>query len=169
MDFLSIAMSEIGSISERRIFQLLSGNRGLPLFLVNDPGLNSGLMIPQYAAAALASENKQLSSPASVDSIPSSNNQEDHVSMGAGAATKCLRIINNVEGILAAELMTAVQALEFKRPLRSSQQLENIVAAFREKVAFNKADRLMHTDIKNAIAFIADPPSKFLVDLNSSI
>ncbi|MEO6818748.1 MAG: histidine ammonia-lyase [Ginsengibacter sp.] len=154
MDFLSIAMAEIGNISERRTFQLLSGQRGLPLFLVKNPGLNSGLMIPQYTAAGIVSENKQLCTPASVDSISSSNNQEDHVSMGANAATKCYRVLDNVEKILAIELITAMQALEFRRPLKSSEKIETIFQAFREKVTFNNADRVLHDDMLAAIEFI---------------
>jgi histidine ammonia-lyase len=154
LDFLGIAMSEIGSISERRTYQLISGQRGLPLFLVKDPGLNSGFMIPQYTAAGIVSENKQLSTPASVDSISSSNNQEDHVSMGANAATKCLRIINNVEKVLAIELLTAAQALDFRRPLKSSPAIEAFVQSFREKVSFNEQDRLLHHDMVAAIDFI---------------
>ncbi len=154
LDFLAIAMAEIGSISERRTFQLLSGQRNLPPFLVKDPGLHSGLMIPQYTAAGIVSENKQLCTPASVDSIPSSNNQEDHVSMGANAATKCKRVIDNVEKVLAIELLTAVQALEFRRPLKSSAAIEEIVSAFRKEVLFNDADRILHEDMLKAIAFI---------------
>jgi histidine ammonia-lyase len=155
LDFLAIAMSELASISERRSFQLLSGQRGLPLFLVKDPGLHSGLMIPQYTAASIVSENKQLCTPASVDSMSSSNNQEDHVSMGANGATKCLRVIQNVEKVLAIELLTAVQALEFRRPLKSSSQIEAIVAAFREEVSFNDADRVLNDDILKAIEFLS--------------
>ena len=154
LDFLAIAMAEIGSISERRTFQLLSGQRGLPSFLVKNPGLHSGLMIPQYTAAGMVSENKQLCTPASVDSIPSSNNQEDHVSMGANGAVKCKRVVDNVEKILAIELLTAVQALEFRRPLKSSEEIESIVAAFRRSVSFNDADRIMQEDILKSIAFI---------------
>ena len=156
LDFLAIAMSELANISERRTFQLLSGSRGLPLFLVKNPGLHSGLMIPQYTAAGIVSENKQLCTPASVDSISSSNNQEDHVSMGANAATKCLRVLQNVEKVLAIELLTAVQALEFRRPLRSSNQIEKVCTAFREKVSFNDADRFLHEDMVTAIAFLQD-------------
>ncbi len=155
LDYFAIAMSEIANISERRTYQLISGQRGLPLFLVKDPGLNSGFMIPQYTAAGIVSENKQLSTPASVDSISSSNNQEDHVSMGANAATKCLRVINNVEKVLAIELLSAAQALEFRRPLQSSPVLEKLMGSFREKVSFNDADRLLHTDINTAIHFLA--------------
>jgi len=154
LDFLAIAMSEIANISERRIYQLLSGQRNLPLFLVKDPGLNSGLMIPQYTAAGIVSENKQLCTPASVDSISSSNNQEDHVSMGANAATKCLRVIDNVEKVLAIELLTAVQAMEYRRPMKSSPVLEEVIAAFREKVSFNEADRFLHDDMMNAVEFM---------------
>ena len=154
LDFLAIAMSEIANISERRTYQLISGQRNLPLFLVKDAGLNSGFMIPQYTAAGIVSENKQLCTPASVDSISSSNNQEDHVSMGANAATKCKRLIDNVEKVLAIELLTAVQALEFRRPLNSSATLEKIVTAFRKEVSFNDADRVLHDDMVKAIVFI---------------
>jgi histidine ammonia-lyase len=154
LDFLSIAMSEIGSISERRTYQLISGQRNLPPFLIKNPGLHSGFMIPQYVAAGIVSENKQLSTPSSVDSIPSSNNQEDHVSMGANGAVKCKRIIDNIEKVLAIELLTAVQAIEFRRPLRTSDELEAIIADFRKVVSFNDADRILHDDILKAIAFI---------------
>jgi histidine ammonia-lyase len=154
LDFLSIAMAELGSISERRTYQLISGQRGLPPFLVSNPGLNSGLMIPQYTAAGIVSENKQLCTPSSVDSIPSSNNQEDHVSMGANAATKCKRVVDNVEKILAIELLTALQALEFRRPLKTSPELEEIVSAFRKEVSFNEADRILHEDMMKAVNFI---------------
>ncbi len=154
LDFLSIAMSELASISERRTYQLISGQRGLPLFLVKDPGLHSGLMIPQYTAAGIVSENKQLCTPSSVDSIPSSNNQEDHVSMGANAATKCKRVVDNVEKVLAIELLTAVQALEFRRPLQTSATLEKIVTAFRKEVSFNESDRILHGDMVKTVEFL---------------
>jgi histidine ammonia-lyase len=154
LDYFAIAMSELANISERRTYQLISGQRGLPLFLVKDPGLNSGFMIPQYTAAGIVSENKQLCTPASVDSISSSNNQEDHVSMGANAATKCLRVINNVEKVLAIELLSAAQAIEFRRPLVSSEPLEALLTAFRKQVSFNTADRLLHTDMVAAIDFL---------------
>lgn len=154
LDFLSIAMSEIANISERRTYQLISGQRGLPHFLVKNPGLHSGFMIPQYTAAGIVSENKQLCTPASVDSIPSSNNQEDHVSMGANAATKCFKVIQNVEKVLAIELLTAAQALEFRRPNRSSSFVENFVEQFRKKVSFNEIDRILHNDMINAINFL---------------
>jgi len=158
LDFLAIAMSEIANISERRTYQLISGQHNLPMFLVLSPGLHSGFMIPQYTAAGIVSENKQLCTPASVDSISSSNNQEDHVSMGANAATKCKRVVDNVEKVLAIELLTAVQALEFRRPLQSSPAIEKVVAAFRKEVAFNKADRILHDDMIKAISFIRNYP-----------
>ncbi|MBD8490305.1 histidine ammonia-lyase [Echinicola sp. CAU 1574] len=153
-DYLSIAMAEIGSISERRTYQLLSGQRGLPLFLVNDPGLQSGLMIPQYTAASVVSENKQLCTPSSVDSIVSSNGQEDHVSMGANGATKCLRVLNNLEKILAIELLTAAQALDFRRPSKSSRPVEKMIAEYRKEVSFNTQDRVLAKDIECTIQFI---------------
>jgi histidine ammonia-lyase len=154
LDFFSIAMSELANISERRIYQLISGQRGLPLFLVKDAGLNSGFMIPQYTAASIVSENKQLCTPASVDSISSSNNQEDHVSMGANAATKCLRVVNNVEKVLAIELMTAAQAIEFRRPLKTSPVLEKLLTNFRTEVSFCEEDRVFHDDMMKAIEFV---------------
>lgn len=154
LDFLGIAMSELGNISERRIYQLISGQRNLPLFLVKEPGLNSGFMIPQYTAAGIVSENKQLCTPASVDSISSSNNQEDHVSMGANAATKLLRIVNNVEKVLAIELLSAAQALDFRRPAKSSPTIEKLYSSFRSKISFNEKDRVLHDDMIEAIKFI---------------
>ena len=156
LDFLCIAMSEIASISERRTYQLISGQRGLPLFLVNEPGLNSGFMIPQYTAASIVSQNKQLCTPASVDTISSSNNQEDHVSMGANAATKCFQVIENVERVLAIELLTAAQALDFRKPEKTSPYLETIVQAYRSKVSFNEKDRLLHTDMQASVDFLRD-------------
>ena len=158
LDYLSIAMSEIANISERRTYQLLSGQRNLPLFLVKNSGLNSGLMIPQYTAAGIVSENKQLSTPASVDSISSSNNQEDHVSMGANAATKCYRVIQNVEKVLAIELLAAVQALEYRKPLTSSPAIGQLVEKFRKKISFNESDRFLHEDLVNAIEFMKEYP-----------
>jgi histidine ammonia-lyase len=153
-DFLAIALAEIGSISERRTFQLLSGQRELPLFLNANPGLNSGLMIPQYVAAGLVSENKQLCTPASIDSIPSSNNQEDHVSMGANAAVKCATVLDNVAKILAIELLTATQALDFKKQQKTSSYLQQIIIDYRAVVSFNDADRILHNDIIKTIEFI---------------
>ncbi len=153
-DFLSIAMSEIASISERRIYQLISGQRGLPAFLTKKSGLHSGLMIPQYTAAGIVSENKQLCTPSSVDSIPSSNNQEDHVSMGANGGVKCKRVIENVEKVLAIELLTAVQAIEYRRPKKTSPILEEIISNYRKVVSFNDADRILHDDIIETTKFI---------------
>lgn len=154
LDFLSIALSELGSISERRTYQLISGLRGLPPFLINNPGLNSGFMIPQYTAASIASQNKQLATPASIDSIVSSNGQEDHVSMGANAATKCLKVMVNLERILAIELMNASQAIEFRRPLQSSPFIESFLKSFRAEVSLVKEDRILHYDIQNSLAFL---------------
>ncbi len=154
LDFLAIALSELGSISERRTYRLISGERGLPEFLVANPGLNSGFMIPQYAAASIVSQNKQLCTPASVDSIPSSNEQEDHVSMGANAATKALRVADNVLRILAIELYNAAQALEFRRPKQTSPFLEDMVAQYRTRVEFVKEDTLMYEGINNTIRFL---------------
>lgn len=154
LDFLCLALAELGSISERRTFQLISGTRGLPPFLVKNAGLNSGLMITQYTAASIASENKQLCTPASVDSIVSSNGQEDHVSMGANAATKCLRVCDNLERILAIELLTASQALELRLPEKSSVKIEKLMGEYRKVVSFNAADRILSTDIKASVEFM---------------
>ncbi|TGE29005.1 histidine ammonia-lyase [Hymenobacter metallicola] len=154
LDFLAIALAELGSISERRTYQLIGGQRGLPPFLVAEPGLNSGFMIPQYTAAGIVSQNKQLCTPASVDSIVSSNGQEDHVSMGANAATKARRVLDNVEQILGIELMNATQALAFRRPARTSAVLEQVVEAFREQVKFVSRDRVLYPDLHAAAAFV---------------
>jgi histidine ammonia-lyase len=156
LDFLAIALAELGSISERRTYQLISGSRELPNYLVANPGINSGLMIPQYTAASLVSQNKQLSTPASVDSIVSSNGQEDHVSMGANAATKAYRVVNNLYSILAIELITAAQALTFRRPLKTSPYLEKMVDTFRASVPFIEDDRILHDDIVRAEKFLKD-------------
>lgn len=158
MDFLAIALAELGNISERRTYQLIAGKRGLPGFLVATPGLNSGFMIPQYAAASIVSQNKQLCTPASSDSIESSQGQEDHVSMGANAATKLLKVVNNLEKILAIELMNGAQALEFRRPARSSEFIENFVAAYRCEVPFVENDRVLFTDIVSSIGFLRRVP-----------
>jgi len=156
MDFLAIALAELGSISERRTYQLISGSRDLPNYLVANPGINSGLMIPQYTAASLVSQNKQWCTPASVDSIVSSNGQEDHVSMGANAATKAFRVVNNVYAILAIELITASQALHFRRPLKTSLRLEEFVNTFRHIVPFIDTDRLLHDDMVKAERFLKE-------------
>ncbi|MEZ4975817.1 MAG: histidine ammonia-lyase [Flavobacteriaceae bacterium] len=153
-DFLKIAMAELGNISERRTFQLVSGLRGLPAFLVDNPGLNSGFMIPQYTAASIVSANKQLATPASVDSIVSSNGQEDHVSMGANAAVQALDVLNNLERILAIELFNASQAMHFREPLKSSEFIESLLSAYREVVPFVSNDRILHNDIEASVDFI---------------
>src|SRR5690606_25402430 len=158
LDFLAIALSELGSISERRTFQLISGARDLPNYLVANPGINSGLMIPQYTAAAIVSQNKQLCTPASVDSIVSSNGQEDHVSMGANAATKLYRVVQNVYALLGIELITAAQALAFRRPLKTSPALGQFVDNFRAVVPFIEDDRTLHHDIHQAEQFLKDVP-----------
>jgi histidine ammonia-lyase len=160
LDFLCLALAELGSISERRTFQLISGTRGLPPFLVKNAGLNSGLMITQYTAASIASENKQLCTPASVDSIVSSNGQEDHVSMGANAATKCLRVCENIERILAIELLTAAQALDLRKPEKSSPQIEDLVTEYRKFVTFNETDRILANDIKLSVHFMKNTSIK---------
>ena len=154
MDALSIAMSELASISERRTYQLIHGLRGLPKYLVANPGLNSGFMIPQYTAASIVSQNKGLCWPASCDSIPSSQGQEDHVSMGSNSATKLVRIVDNVETVLAIELFNAAQALEFRRPARSSEPVERVFNDFRKVVPFLDNDSYMHPYIESAIQFI---------------
>jgi histidine ammonia-lyase len=153
MDFLAIALAELGSISERRIYKLVSGTRGLPAFLIAEPGLNSGFMIPQYTAASIVSQNKQLCVPASVDSIDSSNGQEDHVSMGANAATKLYRIIENCYSIQGIELMSAAQAMEFRKE-KSSPKIEELRAAFRKQVAFVNEDQFLHPLIQSSIDFL---------------
>jgi histidine ammonia-lyase len=161
LDFLAIAIAELGNISERRTYQLVSGHRHLPPFLVANPGLNSGFMIPQYTAASIVSQNKQFATPASIDSIESSNGQEDHVSMGANAATKCKKIVDNLQTILAIELFTASQALSFGNG-KSSPFLESMVGLFRQEVSIVQEDRVLHNDIANASKFIAS----FEIDSN---
>ncbi len=162
LDFLAMAMNELGSVSERRIYRLISGERGLPAFLVANPGLNSGFMIPQYAAASIVSQSKQLCTPASVDSIPSSNEQEDHVSMGGNAATKALKVVLNTEKILAIELYNAAQAMDFRRPVKTSSFLEKFLAEYRKKVAFVQFDVLMYEGINKTIQFLNDTDFKRL-------
>lgn len=154
LDFLAIALAELGSISERRVYKSISGTRGLPAFLVANPGLNSGFMITQYTCASIVSQNKQLCTPASIDTIDSSNGQEDHVSMGANAATKLYRIIDNCFTIQGIELLHAAQGLEFRRPLRSSQTLEAIVTNYRKTVPFVEEDSYLHPLIANSTQFV---------------
>jgi histidine ammonia-lyase len=166
-DFWAIALSELGNISERRTYQLISGSRGLPPFLTDNPGLNSGFMIPQYTAASIVSQNKQLCSPASVDSIVSSNGQEDHVSMGANAATKLLKVCKNIETVLAIEYMNAAQALEYRRPLKSSNQIEEVLKEYRSLVPRLENDRYLYTDIQTTKNFISHKKLNF--DMQSLI
>jgi histidine ammonia-lyase len=154
MDFLAIALAEMGSISERRVYKLISGTRNLPAFLVANPGLNSGFMIPQYTAASVVSQNKQLCTPASIDSIDSSNGQEDHVSMGANAATKLYRIIQNCYTIQGIELLNAAQAFEFRRPLKSSETLETLYSNYRKVVTFVKNDTFLQPLIAESVKFV---------------
>ena len=158
LDNLAIALAEWGSIAERRTYQLLHGKRGLPAFLVKEPGLNSGFMIPQYTAASLVSQNKQLCTPASVDTIESSQGQEDHVSMGANAATKTLRVVFNLERILAIELFNAAQALEFRKPLKSSPFIEDFVHEYRKEVPFIEKDVVMYPLIEKSVQFLRTIP-----------
>lgn len=156
MDSLAVAMSELASISERRTFRLIAGQRGLPSFLVAKPGLNSGFMIPQYTAASIVSQNKGLCWPASCDSIPSSQGQEDHVSMGSNAATKLVRVVDNVEEVLGIELLNAVQALEFRRPAKTSPVLESIVSDYRRQVPFVDNDSYLHPLIEKSVLFLGN-------------
>ena len=154
MDFLAIAMCELANISERRIYKLVSGTRGLPSFLVANPGVNSGFMIPQYTAASIVSLNKSLATPSSVDSIPSSQGQEDHVSMGANAAIKLYKVVLNTERVLAIELFNAAQALDFRRPLKSSPAVEAVHKSYREVVPFIVDDEVMYPHIARSIEFL---------------
>lgn len=154
MDFLSIGLSELANISERRIYKLVSGTRGLPSFLVAKPGLNSGFMIAQYTAASVVSLNKSLATPSSIDSIPSSQGQEDHVSMGANAAIKLYKIVLNVERVLAIELFNAAQALEFRRPQKSSSVIEKLFDEYRKVVPFIVNDEVMYPHIQHSIEFL---------------
>lgn len=147
LDYLKLALHEIGNMSERRTYQLIAGLRGLPAFLNASPGLHSGMMIPQYAAASLVSRNKQLCTPASADSIPSSNGQEDHVSMGANAAVQALQILNNLWDIISIEWLCATQALHFRKPLKSSSRIESLLQSYRRKVSFVQKDRVLRDDI----------------------
>jgi histidine ammonia-lyase len=158
MDYLAIAAAEIASISERRTYLLLGGDNAvtpaLPRLLMKDTGINSGFMIPQYTSAALVSENKILAHPASVDSIPSSLGQEDHVSMGSIAATKLRQVVQNTETVLAIELLCAAQAMDFLRPLRSGPMIEAVHAAIRERIPFADSDRLFHDDIQVSLELV---------------
>lgn len=165
LDNLSIALAELGNISERRTYQLLSGKRNLPPFLVKHPGLNSGFMIPQYTAASIVNQNKILCTPASVDSIESSQGQEDHVSMGANAATKSYTVAQNIKTILAIELFNAAQAIDFRRPLKTSPFLEDMISEYRQKVSFLENDETMFDKIQHSIEFIEYFTQKHIHDV----
>ncbi len=154
LDFMAIAVAEIGSISERRTYKLINGLRGLPAFLVSNPGLNSGFMIPQYTAASIVSKNKQLCTPASVDTIDSSNGQEDHVSMGANAAVKALEVVENVETVLAIEILNAAQGITLRGTEGMASKVLEIYEAFRKTVPFVEADREMYPLIAASKKFI---------------
>ena len=158
MDFLAVAMTELSSISERRIYKLISGTRNLPSFLVANPGLNSGFMIPQYAAASIVNQSKGLCWPTSCDTIPSSQGQEDHVSMGANSATKLCRVVDNTERVLAIELFNAAQAIDLRRPLRTSPELEDWHAEYRKVVPFIINDSVMSPLIQKSVEFIRENP-----------
>ncbi|MBK9151457.1 MAG: histidine ammonia-lyase [Saprospiraceae bacterium] len=147
LDYLAIAMAELGSISERRVYQLINGDRDLPPFLTSNPGINSGFMIAQYTAASIVSQNKQYCTPASVDSIISSKGQEDHVSMAANAGTKCLKVARNVKTLLAIELLTACQAMEFRKSDRTSPKLQELLEYVRSRITLSPTDKLLHDDI----------------------
>lgn len=153
-DYMGVALHELGNISERRVAQLILGQRGLPEFLVAHPGLNSGFMIPQYAAASMVSQNKMYAWPSSCDSIVSSNGQEDFVSMGANAAIKLHKIIDNLHYIAAIELMNAAQALDFRRPLKSSPYIEMVLKEFRKEVPFVTEDVVMEDYIDKTMKFL---------------
>jgi len=154
LDYLAIALAELGSISERRVYQLIGGQRGLPPFLTDDPGLHSGMMIAQYTAAAIVSQNKTLCAPASTDSIVSCNGQEDHVSMAANAATKARRVVLNLERLLAIEFMVGIQALDYRRPLKSSPGIEKIREEYRRVVPRLEADRVLSVDLERTVVFL---------------
>ena len=154
MDFLALAFAELASISERRIYKLIAGERGLPAFLVNNPGLNSGFMIAQYTAASIVNKNKVLCYPASADSIISSNGQEDHVSMGATSAVKCLEILNNTMEVLAIELFVSAQALEFRGQDKSSSTILDFHTEFRKSVSYIENDVFMHEEMQKCLKFL---------------
>ena len=154
LDSLALALAEIASISERRIYKLIAGNRNLPAFLVKKPGLNSGFMIPQYTAASIVSQNKQLCTPAVVDTIDSSNGQEDHVSMGANAATKCFKVFQNMESVLGIELLAGFQAMDFRQNKKSSKAIEELRKDYRTNIQFIENDVEMHIEMNKSIQFI---------------
>jgi histidine ammonia-lyase len=155
LDYATLAASEIGNISDRRIYLSIEGSTpGVPKLLLKETGLNSGMMIPQYTTAALASENKGLCFPASADSIPTSLGQEDHVSMGSISARKALRVIDNVEKILGIELLYAAQAMDFHAPLKSSKILEAVHGRVRQVIEPLVNDRILYDDMASAIELV---------------
>lgn len=154
LDFLKLALAELGNISERRVYLMQSGTRGLPAYLSPKPGLHSGFMIPQYTAASIVSKNKQLCTPASADSVPSSNGQEDHVSMGANAAVQCLELLNNVKDIFAIEWMNTAQALSLRNPLKSSKKVNDFLLDYRKNIPMLLEDRVLYNDISKTKAFL---------------
>jgi histidine ammonia-lyase len=153
LDYLAIALVELGSISERRSFQLLSGTRGLPPFMAADSGLHSGFMIPQYTAASLVSQNRQLATPASIDNVTSSNGQEDHVSMGANAGIRLQKIVDNLWNILGVEWMIASQAID-ERQTSTAPKLEEIRRSYRNLVPALKGDRILSVDMHKSADFL---------------
>ncbi len=154
IDYACIAASELGNVSDRRVYLSLEGETELPKLLMKDTGINSGFMILQYTTAALASENKGLCFPSSADSIPTSLGQEDHVSMGSIGGRKALKVIENVEKILAIELICAAQAIDFRRPLKSSKVIDQIHDYVRTKITFASKDRVFYEDIEKAISIV---------------
>jgi histidine ammonia-lyase len=150
MDFAAIALAELANISERRIYKLIGGERGLPPFLASNAGLESGFMIAQYTAAGIVSQNKQLCTPASVDSIVSSNGQEDHVSMGSNAATKLYRVVKNVQQVLAIEMLTSMRAMTYRRPKKSSEELESYMSKFESEVRIPVGDEYLSPILRKA-------------------
>lgn len=156
LDYVTVAASELGNISDRRTYLLLEGKAGLPTLLMKNTGINSGFMIPQYTSAALVSENKSLCFPASADSIPTSLGQEDHVSMGPISARKAYQVVDNLEKILAVELLCAAQAFDYRRPLKSSQILEKVHELIRDHISHAETDRVFADDLQIAIKLIAE-------------
>ena len=155
MDYLAISLCEIGSISERRVYKLISGDRELPPYLIDNPGLNSGFMISQYTAASIVSQNKQYATPASVDSIMSSNGQEDHVSMGANSATKLYKVVDNLNTILSIELLNAAQAIDL-RNIKKSSIIRRFLNSYRKEVPFINSDTQLSLYINKTKSFIDD-------------
>jgi histidine ammonia-lyase len=168
LDYACVAAAEIGNISDRRSYLLIEGKVGLPTLLMNNIGLNSGLMIPQYTSAALVTENKTLCFPASADSIPTSLGQEDHVSMGSISGRKLHQILDNLEYILAVELLTASQGFEFRRPLKTSPILELVLEAVRATAGYASEDRIFAKDIESLRSFIRNGTINEITENNAT-